>query len=107
MGTHFISKIEARQILTNYKEGTIFTVVFYKRGNNMLRVMNCRKGVRKGVTGQGMSYDPKQYDLLPVYDVQIAKELKKQGNTKDKAFRMISLERVTKIVMKKTIYIVK
>lgn len=106
MRTHFISKAEAKQILENYTEGTIFTVTFIKRGDGSKRVMNCRKGVQKGITGQGMPYDPKKKNLIPVYDMQVAKKLKQEGNTDKKAFRMISLEGVTEMKMRKIRYIV-
>lgn len=107
MGTHFISKAEAAKILFNYSEGTVFTVKFIKRGDGSLRTMNCRKGVKKGVKGVGFSYDPRKKNLVPVYDMQIAAILKKQGNTEAKAFRMISVEGLTEMTMKGTKYIVR
>lgn len=106
MSTHFISKAEAAKILFNYSEGTIFTVRFYKRGNGAIRQMNCRKGVQKGVTGKGMAYNPTAKGLVPVYDMQVAKALKKTDSDK-KAFRMIAVEGLTYMKMKDTVYIVK
>lgn len=67
--------------------GKIFTVQFYKRTNGELRTMNCRRGVSKGVTGKGMAYDPRERDLLTVYDMQKINE----GSTEKGAFRMINL----------------
>ncbi len=91
----FISRIDARIMLTRCKDGKIFTVTFVKRTNNQTRVMNCRKGVRKGQAGRGLSFSPNKHNLLSVYDMQ------------KKDYRFISFEGITKIVMKKMTYIVK
>lgn len=50
--------------------GRIFTVEFTKRTDGSHRVMNCRRGVSKGVTGIGLAFDPGPKALLPVYDLQ-------------------------------------
>mgnify|MGYP000229741370 CR=1 FL=1 len=55
-----------------------FSVEFIKK-DGTLRKMVCRLGVKKGVTGKGMTYAPNDRQLLNVYDVQ------------KKAFRMINL----------------
>jgi hypothetical protein len=108
MSTHFISHKEAGKILFDYpNDGTIFTVTFIKRGDGTLRKMNCRKGVQKGTKGKSLPYDPKQYSLVPVYDMQLAAQLKKQGNTENGAHRMISVEGITEMEIKGTTYIVK
>jgi len=107
MSVHIISKMEAKQILDSYpSDGTIFTVTFMKRGGG-LRKMNCRKGVKKGVKGVGLGYDPKKHNLVPVYDVQKAIELKKIGETEKKAFRMISVEGILSMTIKGVSYTVK
>jgi hypothetical protein len=52
---------------------TIFTVTFRKRTTGRWRKMVCRLGVAigvKGADGRGPAYNPKDYWLLPVYDVQ-------------------------------------
>jgi len=56
----------------------IFTAEFIKKDGSVRR-MSCRLGVRKGVTGVGMAFDPISKGLLPVYDMQ------------KQAFRMINL----------------
>lgn len=56
----------------------VFTARFIKKDGSE-RVMNCRRGVKKGVKGVGMSYDPYEKNLLPVYDMQ------------KEAFRMINI----------------
>ena len=50
-----------------------------------LRKMNCRKGVKKDVSGEGQKYDPASKDLICVRDVQ------------KKAHRMIPLDSITAI----------
>jgi len=102
----FINTIEAKQILDNIKDGKIFTVKFIKRGNGSLRTMNCRKGVQKGVTGVGMPYNPNKRNLIPVFDMQKAKELKDKGDTEKKAFRMISVEGIREMTIKSQVYVV-
>lgn len=67
--------------------GKIFTVTFVKKDGS-IREMNARLGVKKGVKGVGMSYDPIERGLLPVYDMQ------RDG------FRMINCKTIKKIVHK-------
>jgi hypothetical protein len=69
------------------RNGRIFTVEVIKRTNGEHRVMVCRRGVRKGITGRGMSYDPISKALLTVWDVQ-------KG-----AYRMVNLERLVALKM--------
>jgi hypothetical protein len=64
--------------------GKIFNVVFIKK-DGTIRHMNCRIGVKKGVKGKGLSFDPLLKGLLPVFDM--AKN----------AFRMINLETIQKL----------
>ena len=51
--------------------GRIFFVEFTKKDGS-LRRMTARLGVKKGVTGKGMRYDPTAYGLLPVFDMDKA-----------------------------------
>lgn len=79
-----ITRDQAAQLIDSTK-GTIFKAIFRKRteeedGTRKFRRMICRKGVKKGVTGAGMSYAPRERELIPVYDME------------KKGFRMISLE---------------
>lgn len=48
--------------------GTFFTAVNVKKSNGEVRTYNCRFGVTKGVTGQGMSYDPMDKNIMIVWD---------------------------------------
>jgi hypothetical protein len=59
-----------QQLIERASSGRFFTVEFIKRTTGELRVMTCRLGVSKGVTGKGMAFDPASKGLLPVYDVQ-------------------------------------
>lgn len=69
----------------------IFTVTFVKK-DGTVRVMNARRGVKKGVKGVGMSYDPYSKNLIPVYDMQ-------KG-----AFRIINAETILEIRAEKEVY---
>lgn len=89
-----ISKTEAKDMVKNYKGSQFFTVTFTKRSNGQTRVMNCRKGVLKGVEGQGQNYDPDSKNLVCVFDAKV------KVTNKDKGFRMIALEDIQKIKMK-------
>ena len=93
--TMFITRNEAIIILAKYKSGRIFTVTFVKRTNGQTRVMNCRRGVKKGQAGRGLSFSPIKRGLVSVYDMKKAD------------YRFISLEGVTKIVMNGMKYIVR
>lgn len=65
-----ISRERAREFLTNETGGRIFTAFFVKK-NGQMREMRARRGVSKGVTGNGLRYDPATKGLLTVYDMQI------------------------------------
>ena len=64
-----ISKATAKDMIQNSK-GKIFTTTYIKKDKSK-RVMNCRLEVKKGVTGEGLRYNPDEYNLIPVYDMQI------------------------------------
>jgi len=49
--------------------GRIFRANFVKKDNS-LRTMVCRLGVKKGVKGIGMSYNPAEKGLIGVFDMQ-------------------------------------
>lgn len=86
-----MANLKLAEFIEKTSKGQIFTVEFYKRSTGELRVMNCRRGVTKGVTGKGLKFDPKEKDLLVVYDMQ--KIVKHTDGTEDTkgAFRMINL----------------
>lgn len=59
-------------------KGRFFTISFIEKktdkGIPKVRTMTCRTGVKKGITGKGMSYDPIERNLLPVVDIRKSKE---------------------------------
>jgi hypothetical protein len=50
--------------------------------------MQCRRGVSKGVTGEGLKYDPNKYNLIPVYDMA------------NDGFRMINADTIQELKIK-------
>ena len=68
----FINPQKALKII-NSSKGRIFTCIFIKRTNGSVRRMTCRTGVKVGVTGRGLKFDPDSYNLKPVYDFGIRK----------------------------------
>lgn len=91
-----ITRDEARQIVEREKSGKIFTVTYITRGSRKNpshpRKMNCRTGVKKGVSGRGLKFDPKSHGLKSVFDVRAG------------GHRFVSLEQITKIKMKNKEY---
>jgi hypothetical protein len=69
-------------------EGKMFWVIFIKKDGTVRRML-ARTGVQKGVKGIGMSYDPKAYGLLPIFDMH------------KHAFRMINLKTVEYVEINK------
>ena len=89
-----VGRREISAILRKSK-GQAFTVCFRKRtGEKELRIMNARLGVKKGVTGKGMSYDPRGRSLMPVFEMS------------KKAFRMVDLTSVVWAKVNGTTYTV-
>jgi len=78
-----IKRSEAERLIKE-SNGKIMTVVFVKK-DGAVRVLNCRRAVSKGVKGVGMSYNPEDFNLLPVYDMQ------------NHGFRMINIDTVKEV----------
>jgi hypothetical protein len=87
-----ITKQQAKEMVENHNSEQIFTVVFIKRSTGELRKMNCRKGVTKYLTGGEIKYNPKDKNLIVVFDMQ------------KKAYRMIALENIRTINMNNSQY---
>ena len=87
-----ISQADAKRLVRDYDGGQFFTVTFVKRSDGSLRTMNCRKGVKKEVNGNGHKYDPESKDLICVRDVQ------------KQAHRMIALDTIKTIRMRGQTY---
>ena len=66
-------------------KGKFFTVEFVKRTTGEVRKMNCRTGVKKGVTGIGKSFNDSDKGLVTVWDAKISQ------------FRSIPIENIIKI----------
>ena len=73
-------------------DGRIFRVSFIKRTTGELRKLVGRVKVHKNLTGKGMSYNPKDYNLLTVFDFQ-------KGE-----YRSVNLEGLVEVVSQDTIY---
>src|SRR5271170_314006 len=90
-----MAKLTLDEFLDETNDGRIFSVQFIKRTDNALRPMACRRGVTKGVTGVGMKFDPAEYALAVVYDMN---KVKNPEQPQDKgAFRMINLETILSV----------
>ena len=63
-----ITKEEAKKLIHD-TNGQIFRAKFTKKDGS-LREMVCRLGVRKYVTGVGRSFNPSDYELIGVFDMQ-------------------------------------
>ena len=79
-----ISKVTAIEMIRGSK-GKVFGVTFIKRTTGEVRTMQARLGVRKGVTGEGLKFNPKDYALIPVYEMPMQQ------------FRMVNLEGLTNL----------
>ena len=88
-----ITRDKVREIVSN-TNGQFFNVEFKKRTTGELRNMTARVGVSKYITGEGLKYNAKEKDLLPVYDM-IAK-----------GYRMVSIDGITQLRAKGETYIV-
>lgn len=98
---NIITATEAIELIESTRpKGVTFTVEFTKKDGTQ-REMNARLAVKKGVTGVGMAYNPKEYGLIACYDMQKAKAVRKaQPELSDfdaakKAYRMINSKTMT------------
>jgi hypothetical protein len=74
-------KTRVETFLDATEGGKIFSATFEKKDGS-IRTINCRRDVKKGVKGVGMSFDPMSKGLLVVYDMH------RNG------FRMINLDKL-------------
>lgn len=82
---------ELAKIKIHDTNGRIFRAKFVKKDGS-LREMVCRLGVRKYVNGVGRNFDPKDYELVGVFDMQ-----------KD-AHRMINIKTLQALTINGTTY---
>tara|TARA_R110001599_G_C11833174_1_gene618547 strand:+ start:114 stop:428 length:315 start_codon:yes stop_codon:yes gene_type:complete len=71
--------------------GRIFSSTFIKK-DNTIRTLTARTGKRYTPTGREAPYKAQNYNLLPVYDMQI------------KAFRMLNFNTLLTLTINKTNY---
>ncbi len=106
MKTTTITKESAFALMTD-TQGKIFSVDFIKK-DGTLRHMVCRLGVSKGVTGVGLRFDPLAKNLLPVFDIEKAREHKQDGlddeTSAKRSYRMINLETVQQLTVSGTTF---
>lgn len=88
-----ISTEEAAELIEHSK--TVFTVTFIKNDGSE-RVLNGRVGVKKHLTGGSLRYDPREKDLIPLYDMQIG-----MGPA---GYRMLNKHRITGLKINGKIY---
>ena len=64
-----ITQVEAADLIRN-SGGKVFTVEFERRTKpHGTRVLTGRRGVRAGVSGEGLGYDPLAHKLIPVAEL--------------------------------------
>lgn len=89
-----VNQAQAQQLVKDYHGRQFFTVVFVKRTNGAVRIMNCRKGVHKGVRGGGLRFNPVAKKLVNVFDIPKGQH------------RFISLDEIKRVSINKVRYII-
>jgi hypothetical protein len=79
--------------LVNSSKGKFFTITFIKKDKSERR-MTARIGVKKGVNGVGMKYNPLDFSMKPVYDM---------GKLE---WRMINFKTATRLKINKKDYVI-
>lgn len=88
-----ITPEQAVELIDNSK-GKMFDITFQKK-DGTIRRMNARTQVKKGVTGAGLKFDPREKGLIPVFDIQ------KDG------FRMINLSSLRSLRIDRKKYLIR
>ena len=93
-----ISQDTAAELIRTSK-GKIFSVTFIKRSTGSLRRMVGRTGVKQGVTGDGKAFNPKDHNLLTVFELVTNPERGERGQLRNmgKQFRHVSIEGITSL----------
>lgn len=111
---------DAKGLLTrmnSQKDFRLFTVWFVKKtGEQELRQMTCRYGVKVHLKGGEKAYDDKDYDLSTVFDIDAAPRYSKDEQEKISAgkmqtrgkgdYRAINLEGLIKMKIGGRVYVV-
>jgi len=86
-----ISKAKAIDLIkTNGLKQTV-GVTHIKKDDGSIRTGSYKVGVTKGTNGKGLNYNPKDYNLIPVYDM-------------NEGFRMIWEDGIQKVTVDGTTY---
>lgn len=75
----------------NNNKGKVMTIVFRKK-DGTIRTLNTRTGVRRNITGRGLSYDPEKYGYLILWDLQ------KNG------YRTVTLDTIEQVRANRQVY---
>jgi len=87
-----ISREDLVKILKG-KRGKMLTIA-YRKKDGSLRIINTVTGVRKNITGKGLTYDPDKYGYIILYDL------------KAKGYRTVNLNTIGDVKMDKQIFTV-
>ncbi len=79
--------------LVNSSKGKFFTISFIKKDKTQRR-MTARTGVKIGVNGQGMKYNPSDYGMKSVYDMAKLE------------WRMVNFKTATRLKINKKDYVI-
>jgi len=86
-----INRTRAKELIKESK-GLIFSTTYIKK-DNTIRTLTSRTGKQyKSKTGKAAPYKPKDYNLLPLYDMR------------KKAFRMLNFNTLLTLSINKTKY---
>ena len=71
-------------------DGSLVSITFVKRTTGEVRKMLARTGVRKGVKGVGLKFNPRNKNLIGVYDFDKVRE----GADPSKCYRFVPIDAV-------------
>ena len=71
-------------------DGSLVSITFVKRTTGDVRKMLARTGVRKGVKGVGLKFNPRNKSLIGVYDFDKVRE----GADPHKCYRFVPIDAV-------------
>jgi hypothetical protein len=81
--------------------GKIFSVTFNKRSTGTPRRLTGRVGVTQQVTGEGKAFNPRDHNLLTVYEfVGSGQDAKGRHSTIGRQWRHVAIEGITSLRMR-------
>lgn len=93
-----ISQDEAKALFGTIRNGQFFSAVFIKKDGSE-RKINCRRGVKKHLKGGTLKYNPADYGLMSVCDMQLVRK-------GVEPYRMLNVKTTTEIHTNKKRYFV-